>query len=154
MPTQFGQLGRAPAPAPCTPRRRYASWAAQFHPRWGSIRFRLAPRTYDAPPCGPSVRVVRLTKSRKIPTRKIFTALFRVQATHRRPHLLHARRRRCHPRRAAVHHCHFQATRLATTTTTTAIFRHLCRAPLRWRGQMQARRWKCAPSRQPRGHVG
>ena len=39
----------------------------------GSIRFRLAPRAYDAPPCGPSVRVVpdRLTKSRKIHTRKM-----------------------------------------------------------------------------------
>ena len=40
-------------------------------PRWRSIRFRLALRTYDAPPCGPSVRVVSQTKSRKIPTRKI-----------------------------------------------------------------------------------
>ena len=36
-------------------------------PQWGLIRFRLAPRTYDAPTCGPSVRAVpdRLTKSRK-----------------------------------------------------------------------------------------
>ena len=40
-------------------------------PPWGSIRFRLAPRTYDAPPCGPSVRVASLTKSRKIPTRNV-----------------------------------------------------------------------------------
>ena len=32
-------------------------------PRWGSIRFRQALRTYA--PCGPSVRVVSLTKSRK-----------------------------------------------------------------------------------------
>ena len=38
-------------------------------PPWGSIRFRLAPRTYDAPPWG--VRVVSQTKSRKIPTRNI-----------------------------------------------------------------------------------
>ena len=35
-----------------------------------SIRFRLAPRTYDAPPCGPSARVVSLTESRDIPTPK------------------------------------------------------------------------------------
>ena len=39
-------------------------------PPWGSSRFRLALRTYDAPPCGPSVRVVSQTKSRNIPTRK------------------------------------------------------------------------------------
>ena len=40
-------------------------------PRWGSIRSRLAPRhTYDAPPCGPSVRVVGLTKPKKLPARK------------------------------------------------------------------------------------
>jgi len=39
-------------------------------PPWRSTRFRLAPRTYA--PCGPSVRVVSQTKSRKIPTRKIF----------------------------------------------------------------------------------
>ena len=32
-------------------------------PRWGSIRFGLAPRTYDAPPRGPLVRVVSQTKS-------------------------------------------------------------------------------------------
>ena len=45
-------------------------------PRWGSIRFRLAPRTYNAPPCGPSVRVVSPTKSRKIPTRKTLLLYF------------------------------------------------------------------------------
>ena len=49
-------------------------------PPWGSIRFRLAPRTYDAPPCGPSVRVVSLTKSRKIPTRNILPLFFVLQA--------------------------------------------------------------------------
>ena len=38
-------------------------------PPWGSIRFRQAPRTYDAPPWG--ARVVSQTKSRKIPTRNI-----------------------------------------------------------------------------------
>ena len=38
-------------------------------PPWGSIRFRLALRTYA--PCGPSVRVVSQTKSRKIPTRNV-----------------------------------------------------------------------------------
>ena len=45
-------------------------------PPWGSIRFRLAPRTYA--PRGPSVRVVpdRLTKSRKIPTRKLLPLFF------------------------------------------------------------------------------
>ena len=35
-------------------------------PPWRAIRFRLALRTYA--PCGPSVRVVSQTKSRKIPT--------------------------------------------------------------------------------------
>ena len=41
--------------------------------QWGSIRFSSAPRTYGAPPCGPSARVVpdRLTESLEIPTRKI-----------------------------------------------------------------------------------
>ena len=39
-------------------------------PRWESIRFRLALRTYDAPPWGCIVPVVSRTKSRKIPTRK------------------------------------------------------------------------------------
>ena len=34
-------------------------------PPWRSIRFRLAPRTYDAPPWGCIVRVVSQTKSRK-----------------------------------------------------------------------------------------
>ena len=42
-------------------------------PQWRSIRFRLALRTYA--PCGPSVRVVSPTKSRKIPTRKILPLL-------------------------------------------------------------------------------
>ena len=60
----------------------------------GSIRSRLAPRAYDAPPCGPSVRVVpdRLTESRKIPTRTILP-LFFVHATHLR------QRRPADPRR-------------------------------------------------------
>ena len=43
-------------------------------PRWGSIRFRLALRTYNPPPWG--VRVVSLTKSRKIPTRKMLPLFF------------------------------------------------------------------------------
>ena len=43
-------------------------------PPWGSIRFRLALRTYA--PCAPSVRVVSQTKSRKIPTRNIIVPLF------------------------------------------------------------------------------
>ena len=51
-------------------------------PPWGSIRFRLAPRTYA--PCGPSVRVVSQTKSRKIPTRKTITALFCEQVRQQR----------------------------------------------------------------------
>ena len=46
-------------------------------PRWGSIRFRLALRTYA--PCGPSVRVVSQTKSRKIPTRKVLPLFFVLQ---------------------------------------------------------------------------
>ena len=60
-------------------RYRSANWVMQqmvrvsrsISPRWGSIRFRLAPHTHT--PCGPCVRVVpnHLTKSRKIPTRKI-----------------------------------------------------------------------------------
>ena len=59
----------------------YASRAGQLHPQWGSIRFRLAPRTYDAPPCGPSVRVVpdRLTKSRQTPTLNMSPYLVRGQ---------------------------------------------------------------------------
>ena len=60
--------------------RLYAPRAGQFHPQGGSTRFRLAPRTYDAPPCGPSVRVVSQTKSRKIP--KTITALLRAQIQH------------------------------------------------------------------------
>ena len=42
-------------------------------PPWGSIRFRLAPRTHWGPTWGCIVRAVpdRQTKSRKIPTRKI-----------------------------------------------------------------------------------
>jgi len=47
----------------------YASRAVQSHPDGGSIRFRLALRTYDAPPWG--VRAASQTKSRRIPTRKI-----------------------------------------------------------------------------------
>ena len=56
----------------------YASRAVQFSilPPWGSIRFRLAPRTYDAPPCGPSVLVLSQAKSRKLPTRKILPRSF------------------------------------------------------------------------------
>ena len=41
------------------------SRAVQLHPDGGQFGFRLAPRTYDAPPCGPAARVVSLTKSRK-----------------------------------------------------------------------------------------
>ena len=43
-------------------------------PPWGSMRFRLALRTYA--PCGPSVRVVSQTKSRKRPTRNILPLFF------------------------------------------------------------------------------
>ena len=44
-------------------------------PRWVSIRFSLALRTYA--PCGPSVRVVSQTKSRKLPSRNVeFTGSF------------------------------------------------------------------------------
>ena len=35
---------------------------------WRSIRFRLLICAYDAPPCGPSVRVDELAKSRRLPT--------------------------------------------------------------------------------------
>ena len=44
-------------------------------PRWGSRRFRLALRTYNAPLWGVRVVPDRQTKSRKIPTRKILLAL-------------------------------------------------------------------------------
>ena len=50
------------------PRVRPAS--PPMSPQWGPVRSRLAPRTYDAPPCGPSVRVVSPTNPRKIPTQK------------------------------------------------------------------------------------
>ena len=55
----------------------YASRAVQRStpPQWRSIRFRWAPRTYDAPPWGCIVRVVSLTKSRKAPTRKDYRRL-------------------------------------------------------------------------------
>ena len=43
-------------------------------PPWWSIRFRLAPRTYA--PWGRIVRVVSLTKSWKLPTRKILPLFF------------------------------------------------------------------------------
>ena len=58
---------------------RFATPAVQFHPDGGSIRFRLALHTYDAPSCGPSVRVVpdRLTKSRKNTHPNNIPALFR-----------------------------------------------------------------------------
>ena len=46
-------------------------------PPWGSIRFRLALRTYA--PCGCIVRVVSQTKSRTTPTRKILPLLCRNQ---------------------------------------------------------------------------
>ena len=45
-------------------------------PPWGSIRFRLAPRTYDAPPCGCIVAVASQAKSREIPTRDILPLFF------------------------------------------------------------------------------
>ena len=38
-------------------RNKYNAWTVEFHPQWGSIRFRLAHSTYA--PRGPSVRVVR-----------------------------------------------------------------------------------------------
>ena len=59
---------------------QYASRAVQFHPHGGSIRFRLALRTYA--PWG--VRVVSQTKSRKIPTRKNLPLFFasRYQSCH------------------------------------------------------------------------
>ena len=41
-------------------------------PQWGSSRFRPLTCTYDAPPCGPSVRVDELAKSRKTPTPGLF----------------------------------------------------------------------------------
>ena len=50
-------------------------------PRWRSIRFRLALRTYNAPPWGVRVVPDRLTKSRKIPTRKILPFLFVARRT-------------------------------------------------------------------------
>ena len=50
------------------------SRAVQFHPHGGTIQFRLALRTYDAPPWG--VRLMSQTKSRKIPTRKILPLFF------------------------------------------------------------------------------
>ena len=50
--------------------------SSSIPPQWRSIRFRLALRTYDAPPCGPSVRVVSLTKSREIPNRNILPLFF------------------------------------------------------------------------------
>ena len=52
----------------------YSLRAVHFHPRWASIQFRLAFRTYA--PCGPSVRVVSQTKSRKLPTRDILPLFF------------------------------------------------------------------------------
>ena len=47
------------------------SWAVQFHPNSGPFDFGWLPARTMHPPCGPSVRVVSQTKSRKIPTRKI-----------------------------------------------------------------------------------
>ena len=45
---------------------------------WGSIRFRLALRTYDAPPGGPSVRVVSQTKynQEKYPPEKYYRSFW------------------------------------------------------------------------------
>ena len=60
-------------------------------PPWGPIRFRPAPHTYDAPPCGPSVRVVSQTKSRKIPTRNGSPLLFVLQARSQRVRREHLR---------------------------------------------------------------
>ena len=48
---------------------RAASRPIPIPPRWRSIRFRLAPRAYDAPPWGCIVRVVSPTKPRNRPTR-------------------------------------------------------------------------------------
>ena len=52
--------------------RWYASEAVQFHPNCGQFDH-VWLRTYDAPPC--CVRVVSLTKSSKIATRKIIPLL-------------------------------------------------------------------------------
>ena len=48
-------------------------------PPWWSIRCRLALRTYDAPPCGPSVRVMSQRKSGKIPTLNILPPFFLIR---------------------------------------------------------------------------
>ena len=40
-------------------------------PQWGPARFRPLICMYDAPPRGPSIRADEVTKSRKIPTRKL-----------------------------------------------------------------------------------
>ena len=53
---------------------RVRAASRSLSPPRGSIRFRLALRTYDAPPWG--VRVVSHTKSRKIPTRNILPLFF------------------------------------------------------------------------------
>ena len=54
-------------------------------PKWGPVRFRLAPRTYDAPPWG--VRVVNPTKSRNIHPKNIPAPFFPVARSGPRPSL-------------------------------------------------------------------
>ena len=48
--------------------RKVSLVSRSIPPRWGSVRFRLALRTYDATPWG--VHVASLTWSRKMPTRE------------------------------------------------------------------------------------
>ena len=66
-PPSIGARARRSTSRVCIPRR-------QVPPRWGSIRFRLASRLYAAWGC--TLRVVRLTKSRKTTTRTIVLFLF------------------------------------------------------------------------------
>ena len=59
----------------------YAAWAFNLHPNRrqfssSSVRSRPLTCTYNAPPCGPSVRVDELAISRKAPTRKIYHRSF------------------------------------------------------------------------------
>ena len=65
----FREQGRSIAGMPGYMQVRIRVARRSIPPPWGSIRLRLAPRTYDAPPWG--VRVVSQTKSRKMPTRNI-----------------------------------------------------------------------------------
>ena len=79
IPTKehFTTLYREQAPGPALVRVGHAGVrlaSRSIPPPWRrSVRFRLALHTYDAPPCGPSVRVVpdRQTKSWKIRARNV-----------------------------------------------------------------------------------